>query len=130
MKIQILEKVRKTIEEQIIKEIELDYPKESKFYKMSDNGRFFARGTVLFGIVIKYSTSFLLFEIERGKQFCTDFIPTKDCHQDYWLNDTNDIRRTALKIMQGKHEALEEITRDEFLELRKSLLDAPFESLL
>jgi len=130
MKIQVLEKARKTIEEQVVKEIELDYPKESKFYKMNDDGRFFARGIVLFGIVIKYSTTFLLFEIERGKQFYTDFVPTKDCRQDYWLNDTNDIRRTALKIMQGKYEAFEEITKDEFLELRKSLLDAPLENVL
>ena len=130
MKIQVLEKARKTIEEQIVKEIELEYPTEHKFYKRNDDGRFFARGLVLFGITIKYSTTFLLFEIERGKQFYTDFVPTKDCRQDYWLTDENDIRRTAFKIMQGKFEAFEEITKDEFLELRKSLLDSPLENVL
>jgi hypothetical protein len=130
MKIEVLERTRKTVEEQVLKEINLEYPTESKFYKLNDDGRFYARGIVLFGITIKYSTTFLLFEIERGKQFYADFVPTKDCRQDYWLNDTNDIRRTALKIMQGKYEAFQEITKEEFFKLRQSLLDAPLENVL
>lgn len=130
MKIQILEKARKIVEEQILKEIEFEFPSEHKFYKMVDDGNFFPRGLILFGIIIKYSSTVLLIEVERGKQFYTDFVPTKDCKQEYWLSDTNDIRRTALSIMTGQHSSFNEITKDEFLELRKSLLDIPLENVL
>lgn len=125
MKIQVLQKERKTVVEEVMKEVELEFPTEHKFYKRNDDGNFFARGLVLFGIKIKYSKTFLLFEIERGKQFYTDFVPTKDCRQDYWLTDENNIRRTALQIMLGQYSAFEEITEQEFLELRQQLLDEP-----
>lgn len=125
MKIQVLQKVRKTVEEQVLNEVELEFPTEHRFYKRNDDGNFFPRGLVLFGIKVKYSKTFLLFEIERGRQFYTDFVPTKDCRQDYWLEDDNTIRRTALKIMLGQYSAFEEITEQEFLELRQQLLDAP-----
>lgn len=63
------------------------------------------------------------FEIERGKQFYTDFVPTKDCRQEYWLTDENSIRRTALRLMQGYLGDFEKIDKEKFLELRKNLLD-------
>lgn len=130
MEIQVIKKARKTVEEEVRETINLEYPTEHKFYKRNDDGAWFARGIVLFGIVIKHSTSFLLFEVERGKQFYTDFVPTKDCRQDYWLSDTNDIRRTALEIMLGKNSEFKEISKEDFIKERESLLNAPLENVL
>lgn len=127
MKINLIEKQNVIVEEKVTKEIELELPTKSLFFKMNDDGNFFPRGIILFAITVKYSNTFLLFEIERGKQFYTDFVPSKDCKQDYWLSDSNSIRRTALKLMMGKLGAFSAIEKDEFLRLRTDLLD---ESLL
>ena len=125
--IQVLTRAKKTIVEEVKETINLEYPTQDKFYKRNDDGAFFARGVILFGILVKYSTTFLLFEVERGKQFYTDFVPTKDCRQDYWLSDTNDIRRTALEIMLGKDRDFVEITKEEFIAERELLLNQPFD---
>jgi len=130
MIIKVLKKARKVVEEEITHEIELEFPTENKFYKMNDDGRVYARGIVLFAITIKYSHTFLLFEIERGKQYFADFVPTSDCSREYWLTDTSDIRRTALKLLKGEHAPFEEIKKEEFFELRKTLLDDPLQNVL
>lgn len=123
MKISVLEKQQVTMEKKVTKEVELELPKKSLFFKRNDDGNFFPRGLILFAITVKYSHTFLLFEVERGKQFYTDFVPTKDCRQEYWLTDTNSIRRTALKLIMGELEDFEEIEKEEFLTLRTELLD-------
>lgn len=130
MIIKVLKKARKVIEEEITHEIDLEFPTEHKFYKMNDDGRMFARGIVLFAITIKYSHTFLVFEIERGKQYFADFVPKSDCSSEYWLTDSNDIRRTALKLLKGEHTPFEEIKKEEFLELRRTLLDNPLQNVL
>jgi hypothetical protein len=126
MEIQLIKRKAKVIEEVVKETINLEYPTEHKFYKTVDNGAFFARGLILFAILIKHRNSFLLFEITKGKQYYTDFVPSKDCRQDYWLTDTNDIRRNALDIMMNKSTVYEEISKEEFFKERDNLLNEHF----
>jgi len=112
----------------ITKEIELIYPTQNKFYKMNDDSNFFGRGEVLFAIIVKYTSTFILIEVERGKQDYTDFVPTNDCKSEYWLKDSNRLRRFALDIMLEKSEDYVEISKEEFLEKRQDLLNKPLEN--
>lgn len=121
--IQLYKSSEKVIQKSITETIKLEFPTEHKFYKMIDESNWFARGVVLFAITVKYTNTFILFEIERGKQFYTDFMPTKDCKQEYWLSDSNGIRRTALSIMLGKNVDFKEISIDQFIEERDLLLN-------
>lgn len=123
MEISVIKKVRKVVEEAVKETINVTYPTENKYYKMQDDGFMFPRGTVIFAIVIKHSRSFLLFEIEKGKQFYTDFVPTKDCHDEDFITSKNSIRRTALSLMLGKNKDFIEISEKEFLKSREGLLD-------
>jgi hypothetical protein len=128
MEIEVITHTEKVI---VTKEtVSIELPTESKFYKMQDDGAWFARGTVLFAIIVKHKTTFMLYEIEEGKQFYTDFVPTKDCRQDYWLTDSNSIRRTAFDIMYGKNTEYTEMTKEEFLSKRSELLDSRMLELL
>lgn len=132
MEITVLKKVRKTVTEEVREKIDIEYPKENRFYRMEDAGNFFPSGTILFAILIKHSTTFMLYEIQRGQQLSTDFVPTKDCRQDSWITsdgDTN-IRRTALSIMIGDNIDFKEITKDEFMSTRNELLNSRMEEFL
>jgi len=99
---------------------------------MDDNGNFFPRGTVLFAILIKYSTTFMIYQIERGQQLSTDFVPTKDCRQDSWITSDGDtsIRRTALSLLIGDNTDFREITKEEFIDTRNELLNKTMEEFL
>ncbi len=103
--------------------VSVELPTESKFYMMNDDGNFFPRGIVLFAILIKHKSNFMLYEVENGKQFSTDFVPTSDCKSEYWMKDSNSIRRTAFDIMRGKNYEFKEITKEDFLSKRTLLLD-------
>ena len=132
MEITVLKKVRKTVTEEVREKIDVEYPTENRFYRMEDDGNFFPRGTVLFAILIKHSTSFMLYEIERGQQLSTDFVPTKDCRQDSWIAGDGDtgIRRTALSLLIGDNTDFREITKEEFMRTRNELLNSRMEEFL
>lgn len=130
IKIGVLKKKAVTVEESVVDVIELNYPKDHKYYKMHDDGVFFARGIVLLAIIKKSPSSFLLFEVERGKQFYTDFVPTKDCRQEDFIDSKNSIRRIALDVMIGGYTPFDEITEAEFLSERIDLLNAPLQDII
>lgn len=128
MEIKLITQVKEVVVKEEAVTINLEYPVENKYYRMMDDGNFFPRGDVLFAIIVKHASAFNLFEIERGRQFYTDFVPTKDCRQEYWLKDSNSIRRTALEIMLGKDNDFDEITFEEFKTEREKLLN--FEGII
>lgn len=130
MEIQVLKTAKKVIEEAVLETVNLEYPTTHKYYRMVDDGRFFARGVILFAIVVKSPSTFLLFEVERGKQFYTDFMPSKDCKQDDFIKSESDIRRKALKIMLGEMTVFREISESDFLAERIDLLNAPLQDIL
>jgi len=105
----------------------VNLPTTKKFYERNDDGVFFPRGLILFAIIPKHENStdtYLLVEVERGKQDYNDFVPTKDCRQDYWLSDKGSkIRHTALEIFTNDFHLFKEITEKEFEEKRIKLLD-------
>ena len=49
-------------------EIEIDYPEQPKYYEFLDESSFFGRGAILFAIIPKYSTTFIIVEVIRGQQ--------------------------------------------------------------
>lgn len=103
-----------------------DLPEVAKYYSKNDDGRFFARGIVLFAILPKYENnpthSYTLVEVERNKQDYNDFVPTDDCKQKYWLSESG-VRKTAFDIMTKSDYEFKEITAEEFEAKRMELLN-------
>lgn len=111
----------------VSKKINVDLPETEKYYAKNDDGNFFPRGVVLFAIIPMYkenpTSSYTLIEVEASKQNCTDFVPTKDCRQTYWLSDTSGIRRTAFNIITKADYEFKEITKEQFDKKRIELLN-------
>lgn len=106
----------------VTEEIEVNFPETPKFYFKNDDGNFFASGWMLFAIIPKHKNSYMLYEIQKNKQDSNDFVPTKDCKSEHWVN--GGIRKTAFDIIVGKSYMWEwqEITEDAFLTIREDLL--------
>ena len=118
IKVAVYEKVIET------KEIELEYPKEPRYYKRFDDGSFFAEGLILFAIIPKYKDStMLLIRVTKGRQDYNDFVPTKDCRQSYWLKSDETLRNEAFRILTTSHHGYEEICKQQFDSSRVDLLD-------
>ena len=118
--------VNKTTVNTISKEI--DFPETPKYYRKEEDGKFFPRGVVLFAIIPKYidkPTCFILVEVTRDNQKCTDFHPTKDCRQENWISEGG-LRKQALEIITDYDlydNEFTEITEEAFEEERNLLLN-------
>lgn len=111
----------------IKKEVEL--PESDKYYSKTDDGRFFPEGLILFAVLLKHPnsvTSYTLIRVTRNKQEYNDFVPTKDCRQDYWLNNSCSLRKQAFDLWTdpiGCKDGFKEITKEEFEKQRMELLN-------
>lgn len=103
----------------------VNLPEVAKYYVKNDDGNFFPRGIILFAIIPNYQDnptySYTLIEVERNKQDYNDFVPTKDCKQQYWLS--GGIRKTAFDIITRDEYSFKEITQEEFENKRIELLN-------
>ena len=104
----------------------VDLPEVAKYYSKNDDGKFFARGIILFAILPKYknnpTNSYTLIEVEINKQNYNDFVPTDDCKQKYWLTESG-LRKTAFDIVTKSDYEFKEITAEEFEVKRIKLLN-------
>lgn len=106
---------------------EIDFPEVAKYYAKTEEGRFFPRGLILFAIVPKYPNSintYLLVQVQRGKQDYNDFEPSGDCKQAYWLKEEG-VRKQAFDIITNPNglDGFKEISEEEFETQRAELLD-------
>ena len=126
MKIQLEIAVNRTQVNTIKQEVEL--PESDKYYTKCDDGKFFPEGLILFAIIQKYpnsTTTYTLVRVTRNKQEYNDFVPTKDCRQDYWLNNSCNLRKQAFQIWTNPTslDGFKEITQKEFEEERVKLIN-------
>lgn len=110
----------------ISKIVEVELPTEPKYYAWTDVGTFFPRGLILFAIIPQFkgkSGSYLVVQVERGKQDYTDFVPTTDCKQKEWMENSS-VRKTAFEIITGNNYDFQLIEEAEFESKRIELLNA------
>lgn len=106
-------------------EREVEVLTEEKYFQRFDEGRFFPRGEILFAIIPRSKTTgwYTIMQVERNKQDYNDFVPSKDCRQEYWLGDGEQLRKTAFDLIQGKEYGWTEMTKELFEERRNDLLN-------
>lgn len=105
--------------------IEINLPSKAIFFEKKDEGIFFPRGLILFAIIPKFtnkSGSYIILEIEQGKQNYNDFIPSTDCKDSYWLKTTG-LRKQAFELMINNLGDFKEITKEIFEIKRATLLN-------
>jgi len=105
-------------------EKEVDLPDEAAYYAYTDDGCFFAEGLILFAFIPRYpgGHTYDLIQVRQNKQDYTDFHPTSDCKDDYFL-DYKGLRNKGLDILTSKNDNFKLITKEEFDTKRIELLN-------
>ena len=104
--------------------VEVNIPDEAVYYEWNDNGIFFAEGLILFAFIPRYKNAHVydLIQVMQNKQDYTDFHPTSDCKDSYFL-DHKGLRNRALDILTNINTDFKLISEDDFNEKRIKLLD-------
>lgn len=101
----------------------IDLPETDLFFKKGDAETYDYQ---IFAILLygknPQSGHYSLLWIKNNEQLFTDFIPRKDVQSEFWV-DGNGFRKTALSIIDKSSWGWEEITKEEFLKDRISILN-------
>jgi hypothetical protein len=104
--------------------ITVDLPEIDRYYRKGASANEY--GSELFAILLDgrpTSGHYYLVRICQNSQDTTDFIPRSDTQSSYWVDGSNGLRSTALKIMTNEASWFSEITEDEFYSDREILLN-------
>ena len=95
--------------------VEINAPDKAMYYEWNDDGIFFAEGLILFAIIPRYKDSVIynLIQVSSNKQNYTDFHPTTDCKDEYFL-DHKGLRNRALDILTNINTPFKEISKETF----------------